>query len=216
MPAPLVLAGVAAVGAIFGALASEGVRTAGKAYLQRTLNTHRPEIEKWALSCVFERLGLPDLMDEGKLNQGAFTDAINSTFLAGGEFKFSNVFDRNAIRRDAMRFGVMQVGSEAGLQIEDVSEKGLTDALKGYMMKLVEEELTAQDVGELTQDAKDVYEIIKLYRSYKKAESDGEAAERAGRRPLINTPEAAANRERQARYRANHRKRWVPKTEGGA
>lgn len=209
MPVPLVIGAVAAASALFGSVAAVGARSAGKAYLTRTLQAHRPAIEKWALSAVFEKMGLPDLMEGGSLNQGAFTDAINEKILGSSGFKFSNLFDRDAIRRDAFKFGVKQAAEESGLQLDDVSEQGLKDALKARMVDLVEAELTADDVGELTQDAKDVWEIIQLYKAYKKAAADGESAENGGRKPLINTPEAVSNRARQAKYRAGHKKAWV-------
>lgn len=214
MPAPLVIGAVAAASALFGSVAAVGARATGKAYLTRTLNAHRPAIEKWALSAVFEKMGLPDLMEGGSLNQGAFTDAINERILgASGSsgFKFTNLFDRDAIRRDAFKFGVKQAAKESGLKIEDVSEQGLKDALKARMVELVEAELTAEDVGELTRDAKDVWEIIQLYKAYRKAAADGEAAENGGRKPLINTPEAVKNRARQAKFRQGHKKKWVAK-----
>lgn len=216
MVAPLVIAGVAAASALFGALTTEGVKTSGKAYLYRQLHKHRPEIERWAMGAVFEKMGLPDLVEGGALNQGAFTDAINAKIMGSSEFKFSNIFDRDAIRRDAFKFGVQQIGSQAGFEVDDVSEAGLKDAIKGHIMKLVEEEISADEVGELTQDAKDVWEIVQLYKAYKKAAKDGQAAENGGRKPLINTPEAAANRARQATYRKAHKKRWVPKDGAGS
>ena len=208
MPLPLLLVipGVTALGGLGATVGKD----AAKSFLKRQLNLHREDIEKWALSSVFEQMGLPDLMGEN-VDKQSFTTAVNSSFLSGSEFKFTNLFDHEAVKRDAFRFGVMQAASEAGLQLEDVSQKGLVDSLRAWVLQLLEEEITAEDIGELTQDARDVYEILQTYRKYKKAAADGEAAEDAGRKPLINTPEAAANRERQARYRANHKKQWVPK-----
>ena len=182
----------------------------GAAFLKRQLSRHSEEIERWALANVFERMGLPDLMDEG-ISREKITDAINQTFLSGQEFQLSNVFDREAVRRDAIKFGLQQVASQAGLRVETPTLAGMRDAIKEWVVQLVADELTMQELGELTQDAKEIYEIVKLYQRYKKEAADGEAAEAGGRKPLINTPEARSNRERQKRYRDSHKRVWQPK-----
>lgn len=210
MPIPLVIAGVAAVSSLGGALAAGGAKSVGAAYLKRTLSRHTEEIERWALSNVFEKMGLPDLMGES-LNRHSFTQAVNTAFLSGQDFQLTNLFDAEAVKNDAIKFGLLQVADQAGLNLETVSINGMRDAIRAWIMQLVEDELLMDEVGELAQDARDVYEIIQLYKKYKKAEQDGEAAEAGGRKPLINTPEAAANRERQARYRANHKRVWTSK-----
>lgn len=210
MPAPLVIAGIAAASALVTTVAAQLGSEAARAFLKRQLSRHSEEIEQWALSNVFETMGLPNLM-EGGLNKQSFTQAVNASFLSGSDFQFTNLFDSQAIRGDAMKFGLMQAAAQAGLQLENVSIKGMSDALKKWVMDLIEQEISADEMGELLQDAADVYEIVQLYRKYKAAEKEGEAAESEGRKPLINTPEAQANRERQARYRASHRRVWVEK-----
>lgn len=212
MPIPLVIAGVAGASALFGSLTAGGSRSVAASYLKRQLSRNSEEIERWALSAVFERMGLPDLMGE-TVNRQSFTNAVNSTFLSGQDFQLSNLFDAQSVRNDAMRYGMLQVAEQAGLQLETVSVAGMKDAIQAWIMQLIEDELTADEVGELAEDARDVWEIIQLYKRYKKAEQDGagEDGGEGGRKPLIQTPEAISNRERQARYRANHRRKWVSK-----
>lgn len=205
MPLPLVLAGIAGASALGVSAVNSSI---GRAFLKRQLSRNSEEIERWALAAVFEQLGLPDLTDGG-LNKQSFTQAINDTFLQDQTFKFTNIFDATAVRNDALRAGLLQAAEQAGLQLENVSIEGMTEAIRLYVLELVQEEISADEAGDLLQDAKDIYEIIALYKRYKKAESDGEQEEGDGRKPLINTPEAASNRERQARYRANNKRVWV-------
>lgn len=208
MPAPLVVGAIAGVSALAGTAGAMVGREYARAFLKRQLFKRRDEIEKWALSAVFEQFGFPDLTGEN-VDRKSFTEAINQKFLSESGFQFTNLFDQEAVKRDAFKFGVQRIAEEAGLTLEDVSEKGLVDALRKWVFDLIGEELTNEDLGELTQDAKDVWEIVQTWRKYKKAADDGQEAEDAGRKPLINTPGAQSNRERQARYRANHKKIWV-------
>lgn len=208
MPAPLVLGAIAGVSALAGTGAAMVGREYARAFLKKQLFKHRDEIEKWALSAVFEQFGFPDLTGEN-VDRKSFTEAINQKFLSDSGFQFTNLFDQESVKRDAFKFGVQRIAEEAGLTLEDVSEKGLVDALRRWVFDLIGEELTNEDLGELTQDAKDVWEIVQTWRKYKKAAEDGQDAEDNGRKPLINTPGAQSNRERQARYRANHQKVWV-------
>lgn len=208
MPVPLVVGAIAGVSALAGTGAAMVGREYARAFLKRQLFKHRDEIEKWALSAVFEQFGFPDLTGEN-VDRKSFTEAINQKFLSESGFQFTNLFDQEAVKRDAFKFGVQRIAEEAGLTLEDVSEKGLVDALRRWVFELIGEELTNEDLGELTQDAKDVWEIVQTWHKYKKAADEGQDAEDKGRRPLINTPAAQKNRERQARYRANHKKIWV-------
>lgn len=208
MPVPLVVGAIAGVSALAGTGAAMVGREYARAFLKRQLFKHRDEIEKWALSAVFEQFGFPDLTGDN-VDRKSFTEAINQKFLSESGFQFTNLFDQESVKRDAFKFGVQRIAEEAGLTLEDVSEKGLVDALRRWVFDLIGEELTNEDLGELTQDAKDVWEIVQTFRKYKTAAEDGQEAEDKGRRPLINTPAAQKNRERQARYRANHQKIWV-------
>ncbi len=208
MPAPLIVGAIAGVSALAGTAGAMVGREYARAFLKKQLFKHRDEIEKWALSAVFEQFGFPDLTGEN-VDRKSFTEAINQKFLSDSGFQFTNLFDQESVKRDAFKFGVQRIAEEAGLTLEDVSEKGLVDALRRWVFDLIGEELTNEDLGELTQDAKDVWEIIQTWRKYKKAAEDGQEAEDSGRKPLINTPAAQKNRERQARYRANHKKIWV-------
>lgn len=208
MPVPLVVGAIAGVSALAGTGAAMVGREYARAFLKRQLFKHRDEIEKWALSAVFEQFGFPDLTGDN-VDRKSFTEAINQKFLSESGFQFTNLFDQESVKRDAFKFGVQRIAEEAGLTLEDVSEKGLVDALRRWVFDLIGEELTNEDLGELTQDAKDVWEIVQTFRKYKTAAEDGQEAEDKGRRPLINTPAAQKNRERQARYRANHKRIWV-------
>ena len=208
MPAPLIVGAIAGVSALAGTGAAMVGREYARAFLKKQLFRHRDDIEKWALSAVFEQFGFPDLTGEN-VDRKSFTEAINQKFLSDSGFQFTNLFDQESVKRDAFKFGVQRIAEEAGLTLEDVSEQGLVDALRRWVVDLIGEELTNEDLGELTQDAKDVWEIVQTWHKYKQAADDGMAAEDKGRKPLINTPGAQSNRERQARYRANHKKIWV-------
>lgn len=214
MPIPLVIAGISGASALFGATASGlvagGSKSVGAAYLKRQLSRNSEDIEKWALSAVFEKMGLPDLMD-GSLSRASFTDAINASFLSGQDFQLTDIFDSEAVKRDATRYGLKALADQAGIPVKTPTLTGMKDAIREWVMQLVEDELTMGELGELTQDAKEIYDIVQLYRKYKAAETDGEAAESGGRKPLINTPEAASNRARQKKYRDGHKRVWQAK-----
>lgn len=208
MPAPLIVGAIAGVSALAGTGVAMVGREYARAFLKKQLFKHRDDIEKWALSAVFEQFGFPDLTGEN-VDRKSFTEAINQKFLSDSGFRFTNLFDQESVKRDAFKFGVQRIAEEAGLTLEDVSEQGLVDALRRWVVDLIGEELTNEDLGELTQDAKDVWEIVQTWHKYKQAADDGMDAEDKGRKPLINTPGAQSNRERQARYRAAHKKIWV-------
>lgn len=218
MPVPLVIAGVASLGAVGGALTASGARAWGAAYLKRQLSRHQKEIEQWALANVFERMGLPDLTDGQGVDRLAFTRAVNNQFLSGSGFEFSNLFDAQAVKNDSLKFALLQVAQQNGLALEHVSIDGMKDAIRMWILEMIQEEISAEEMGELIEDARDVWEIVELYKRYKKAEAEagGDGSDRGDvgpgdKKPLLMTPEAINNRERQARYRANHKRVWVAK-----
>lgn len=208
MPIPLLAVGAAVVGSASAVLVSGGTKSIAATYLKRQLMRNQGAIESWAIKVVCDSMGLPDLMDE-KLDRQSFTNAINAKFLAGQAFQFTNIFDAQTIKNDAMRASLVTVAEQAGLTLEDKTPKGMANAIREWIMGVMADEIAMQEVGELTEDARDVWEILKLYHKYKTEEGEDGTATEPEPRPVIDTPEAASNRERQAKYRANHTKIWV-------
>lgn len=191
MPVPLVIAGA------FGIVAGlHSAASASRPFVARFLKRHRADIEQWALSNAFEAMGLPDL--DKSPNREQFTEAINAHFLAGSEFQLSNAFDAKAVREDAMRYALKKAAHELGVELGHATVAAMKDALKQWIQDQVKAQIEAGG-GTLIDGAKDAPRVMAMI-------------EYAQSRPpvpgLLMTPEAISNRERQARYRANHSKHW--------
>ena len=193
MPFPLLLAIPAVAG---------GVATVGRPFLHRWLKQNHEKIEAWALKNAFDAIGLPDLTDE-KLSRENFTKAINKKFLPSGALELSNIFDRAAVERDVSKYAFKKAAADLGISLEAETVDGMRDALGEWVRGQVREQVDAGG-GELINGAKDVAQLVDQIQDLGYG-PDGEPVPGAG---LLMTKEAISNRERQARYRASHTKKW--------
>lgn len=194
MAIPLILAGA---GGIIAGLHS--VASATRPFLERYLRKHQAEIEAWALANAFEAIGLPDLAQNPTRED--ITAAINAKFLAGSGYELTNIFDAQAIKDDALKFGLRRAASEVGVNLETETVKGMREALQGWIRSEVVAQLQAGS-GDLVDNAKDVARVVAAIQAHN---------ERPAQPGLLMTPEAISNRERQARYRAGRTKHWEPR-----
>lgn len=176
--------------------------TLSRPFLRRYLIQHRADIEQWALKNALEAVGLPDLTDD-KLTRESFTKSINSSLLGGQEFQFTNLFDRASVVNDVTRVAMGRAARDLGLSIDANSIDGMRDALRGYVRGQLKEQISAGG-GDLIDTAKDVQSVV----SNIKAAGYGDDGTKPDKPPLIMTAQAVSNRERQARYRAKHSKKW--------
>lgn len=203
MALPLVIAGAAGVVAGVASAAS-----ATKPFVVRLLKRHQSEIEEWALKEAFEAAGLPDLAN-GSPTREDLNAVINEKFLAGTGIELTNIFDRKAIRDDLEKIAYIKAAEALGVELKSKTREGMKEALREWVRGQVEAQIS-EGGGDLIEGARDVARVLAVIKAYREVirENNGQAPERPG---LLMTPEAISNRERQARYRAKHRKKWVPR-----
>lgn len=192
MGLPLILAGA---GGIVSGLYSAA--SAARPFVERYLRKHQAEIEEWALANAFEAMGLPDL--DKSPSRADMTAAINERLLSGSQLQLSDIFDADAIQRDALNFALTKAASDLGLAVDTNSVHGVRDALRGWVRDRVRAEIAGSG-DQMISDAKADPSIEERIQWVK---------DRPPAPGLLMTPEAISNRERQARYRAKFGKMWV-------
>lgn len=186
MPAPLAVIGV--VAGIIGIIGGEKIpreieRRIGRAAAQGVLN----------------KFEIPLDLD-GEVNQFTLTEAINAGPL-GGEFAFTNLFDKEAVKADVKRIAVERASSAFGYDSE-----GGVDAVREKLVSDILNQISDQieaGGGEFLAAAKDLEATAKIVMK-PKPKDDWNA-------PRNFSKEGIANREYQAKYRASHKKHWVEK-----
>lgn len=196
MAVPLILAGATAL--------AGGAYAVSRPFLHRFLQSRRPEIEKWAMAKALEAAGLPDLTSQ-TLTRESFTKVINENFLAGSDVELSNIFDAQAIKDDLQKAALKRAAKELGLELRNATIDGMKDAIGEWVRGQVKEQIDGGG-GELIDGAKDLARVLVIIRSVQK-EID-ENGQPSGVKPLLMTPDAISNRERQAKYRASHKRHW--------
>lgn len=213
MPAPLVIAGLAAIGAAITATIATVGPSIAKAFVKRQLNRHREKIEKWAMSEAWEAVGLEGF-DPNETSAESFTRAINKSLLGESGVQLTNVFNKEAVRRDLEKVVMQRAAQQLGLKLESPTVEGLREAVHGWITDRVMQEINSggmtiiKDAEELAQ----VAEAIKRIRHIASRQGREALALAAPipKKPLLMHPDAVKNRERQARYRESHTRRWVP------
>ncbi len=210
---PLIIAALAAIGAAITALIVTVGTEAGKAFLKRQLNRHREDIEKWAMGKAWEAIGLEG-MDADNISAEAFTQALNKHLLADSGIQLTNVFNKEAVRRDLERVVMQRAALQLGLKLERPTIEGLREAVHGWITDRVLQEINSggmtiiKDAQELAQVAE---AIDRIRRVASRQGREGLAlAAPVPKKPLLMHKEAVLNRERQKRYRETHTRRWVP------
>lgn len=193
--------GAAIADIVNSALDVVGYKGAKDEYLLKKTERGRVIFEKAAISAAFEYLAI-DFDASEPVNETTITQAINKTLLSGADFQLNNIFDSAMTRRQVERYALRKINEGLGgeLVFKSLKKPDLKRSIKQYANFLVQSELAAGggEIADLLGDSEDVSKIISRY-------------EKGLDKPLISTPEAENNRERQARYRASHGRHWEPK-----
>lgn len=182
MPAPVAIVG--AIAAFIGVVFKEQIEE---------------QIGKVAAQGVLDKMNIPlDL--SGPVNHETITAAICAGPL-GGEVTFTNFFDREAVKSDLKRIALERAGAafgyEGGLGIDSVRERIVSEILEEIRGEI------ESGAGVYLAAAKDMQSAQQVLLLPK---------DRTGwNDPVDFTPEGIANREYQAKYRANHTKEWTPR-----
>jgi len=197
--------GLAAWGAAVYAAASmlvpDSIQRITKEEFLRLMKLDVGELEDIAVKEAFSKMGLE--IETGKnLSAQSITNAINNGPLAGSEVELTNIFDKESLKRDLTRIALDRAAQTFGLTIKGLS----IDEIKTELKKKVSADVMEQARGaggDLVDNAKDVVELVRQIDAYKNALARREDV------GLDMSPEGVDNRERQARYRANHKRVWV-------
>ena len=209
MGAPLVALG-AALAAVMGVVAAsipDSITRITKEEFARLFLGEVSEAESAAIKDAFQKMGL-DIDPENGINERTLTDAINNGPLAGTGVELTNIFDREAIKRDLTRLALVQAAQGAGLKLTSTTTEAVTEAVKTYIAEIVREEIKYG--GDIVDAAPDLVAIVKMIDAARK-DYRNEAGDVIESKPLLMSEAAIDNRRRQAKYRANHKRRWVAK-----
>jgi hypothetical protein len=136
------------------------------------------------------------LPEDENINQETITKAINQAI--GGDIEFTNLFDKDAVRADVRRMAIKYAetayGYDGGKGISGLKEKIIADAVAQ-----VRSEIEA-GAGEYIDAASDLVAAQEIL-DYVQREGWNE--------PKDFSAGGISNRERQAKYRANHKRVWV-------
>ena len=207
MPAPLVAlaAAIAAtLGAVYAMLPDSAQRIAKEEFV-RLFAGEVSEAESAAIKEAFLKMGL-DIDPENGINEQTITAAINAGPLGGSGVELTNIFDREAIKRDLRRLALVHAAQQFGIELHSLETEAVKDAIREYVAELVREEIA--NGGDLVDAAPDLVAIVKMIDAARKGYKN-EAGETIEEKPLLMSEAAINNRERQARYRASHKRRWV-------
>lgn len=162
MPLPAVV--WAAMAAVGGAVGAHG----GPVLIRRIINEviDEGELIDAALEAASERIGVTLTRDN--LTPQGITDAINAGPLAGTGIELTNIFDRDALKRDIGRVAVKYASDALGVKMPQ-SEDDLRELLREYAT----DELVAQlQAGsgpwiDAINASREVVEVLQAYRAAK-------------------------------------------------
>lgn len=207
MVAPLVALGaaLAAVAATVMALIPDSIEKISKEEFIRLFAGNVSEAEGAAIKEAFLKMGL-DIDPESGINEEAITKAINAGPLAGTGIELTNIFNRESIKRDLKRLALVHAAQNFGITLTSTDTESVIEAVKAYAAEIVREEIAMG--GDLVDAAPDLVAIVKMIDAARKGYKN-EAGEVVDKKPLLMSDAAINNRERQAKYRANHTRRWI-------
>ena len=208
MALPIVIAAGAVLTAIYAAI-PDSVKDITKEEMERAARGEMSDFTESALSSAFEKIGLEIDLSEG-LTPKTITEAINAGPLAGTGIELTNIFDKEACKRDLMRIGLARAAEAYGIEVRDVSSvEAIRDTIKSYVSQQLDEQLMAgagewlDVVPELASLAREIASAVKQGL----VDADGNL-----QAPGLMMDDFHVNlRERQARYAASHKRVWVPK-----
>ena len=207
MPVPILVIAGSVLATLYAAL-PDSVKTIGREEFERIALPDVNEFTDGLMQAAFERIGL-DLDPSDGLTPQALTQAINAGPLAGTGIELTNIFDRDACKRDVMRVAIDQAAGAFGLSVPDKSAEGLKAAVKAEITRRVMEQL-GEGAGDYIDAAPELVEVARQLRAGIKA---GLIDEHGNFVPpeLMQDEFHVKLRERQARYYANHGRKWEPR-----
>ena len=209
MPFPVLLL-IPALTAVFAAVVAsipDSVTRITKEELARLIMGEVSDAEGAAIKEAFLKMGL-DIDPEDGINAQTITAAINAGPLGGSGVELTNIFDREAVKRDLRRLALVHAAQNFGIELRSLETEAVKDAIRGYVADMVREEIA--NGGDLVDAAPDLVAIVKMIDAARKGYMD-EAGNKVDEKPLLMSDAAVNNRERQAKYRGTHRRRWVEK-----
>lgn len=198
MPIPLAVLVVPAIGAFAGTVAPSVV--------QAVLEHFRTPLEKWGLEFAFKNMGFTIDSSNG-FSREAITQAINAGPLAGTGVVLTNLFDRDAVRADLKRIALERAVQETGLTVKTLDVEGVKRALKEYIQSRVDQQLAAGG-GDLIDAAKPLALLARDIQAANAPTNTPPGGNPGREQPVDFSEKGVKNRERQARYRANHTRHW--------
>ena len=185
MPLPAILSGVGSI--IDGLIKIDDLINGGRAV---------DAIEKAAAQAVLDALGVPLDLD-GEVNQQTITQAINAAVLPAG-CELTNIFDKQAVQADIKRIALAEAAAAFGFD-GPLSADTLRAQITAQISAEVRDQI-AQGAGEFIDAAKPLAAVQRLID--RPPPKDWQS-------PRKFTENAEKNRERQARYRASHTRKWI-------
>lgn len=154
------------------------------------------EIGKRAAQAVLDGRGIPLNLD-GEVNHETITQAINAAVMPEG-VEFSNLFDNDAVKSDVRRIGLAYAAEAYGYE-GGLSASQLRERITSEIVREVLDDISAGG-GEYMDAA---LGLVAAQRLIDKPEP------KKWNVPRVFTVKAEKNRERQARYRASHKRVWI-------
>lgn len=207
LPAILLWPVLVGVFATVSASIPDSVKRISKEEFTRLFLGEVSDAEDAAIKDAFAKMGL-DIDPREGINAQTLTRAINSGPLAGSGVELTNIFDRDAIKRDLRRLAMVSGANAFGVKLTSLDTESVQEAIKSHVAEMIREEISMG--GDLLDAAPDLIAIVKMIEAARK-DYKNEAGDVIKERPLLMSDAAINNRERQAKYRANHRRRWVAK-----
>lgn len=170
--------------------------TRGVGILTDYINAAVYELEGHGLAWACAWFGVP-IDPSAPLNKYTLTQAINAGVLDGTGLHFTNLFDGDSIKRDMRRIALEQLGGSLGLK-NTGTVKDLVGGMRGYAIEKImndKEALAALGI----KPSPSIMAVLARY------------GEPSPNDPIDFTKEGESNRERQAKYRGSHSRRWVPR-----
>lgn len=206
--ASVVAAATAVVVAVYAAL-PEAAKDVAREEFERMMQGKTDDYLKSIMAGAFEKIGLPLDPDEG-INPQTITAALNDGPLAGTGIELTNVFDKEACKKDLMRVALQQALQAYGVQIKDTSADGLKAALRDHISNQISEQIAA-GAGEWLDACPDLVDLSRELASAVKRGWVDESGNLLDPTQEVATDEYHVNlRERQRRYAEKHTRQWVP------
>ena len=160
------------------------------------VDTLRGKFEKFAIDAAFESIGL-EVESSGGINPQSITQAINAKFLADVGLELTDIFSADALKTDLEKFALSKISAGLDIEITSLDPERLKDVLSGYVRRRMEAQIK-DGAGSMIDGAPDKVALLALI----------EKANELRGKPLSDAPGAQSNRDRQAKYRAAHKRHW--------